>query len=103
MYEEFVRDKDSVDPAWWDFFEDYRPGDRTAEGSNQSAADTKSTDTAPPDSNAATKQPAQTPQQPQPAAQPTPAPQESSKPAPHTNHSPVLTEPAPAASAHPTQ
>ncbi|HLS03596.1 MAG TPA: multifunctional oxoglutarate decarboxylase/oxoglutarate dehydrogenase thiamine pyrophosphate-binding subunit/dihydrolipoyllysine-residue succinyltransferase subunit [Actinomycetales bacterium] len=103
MYEEFVRDKDSVDPAWWDFFEDYRPGDRTAEGSNQSAADTKSTDTAPPDSNAATKQPAQTPQQPQPAAQPTPAPQESSKPAPVTNHSPVLTEPAPAPSAQPTQ
>jgi len=103
MYEEFVRDKDSVDPAWWDFFEDYRPGDRTAEGSNQSAADTKSTDTAPPDSNAATKQPAQTPQQPQPAAQPTPAPQESNKPAPVTNHSPVLTEPAPAPSAQPTQ
>src|SRR5690625_2709052 len=103
MYEEFVRDKDSVDPAWWDFFEDYRSGDRTGEGSNQSAADTKSTDTAPADPNAATKQPAQTPQQPQPAAKPTPALKESNKPTPATNHSPVLTEPAPAPSAQPTQ
>src|SRR5690625_120073 len=32
MYEDFVRDKNSVDPAWWEFFEDYRPGERTGDG-----------------------------------------------------------------------
>jgi len=25
LYEQFLADKKSVDPAWWDFFEDYRP------------------------------------------------------------------------------
>jgi 2-oxoglutarate dehydrogenase E1 component len=25
LYAKFARDKNSVDPAWWDFFEDYRP------------------------------------------------------------------------------
>jgi 2-oxoglutarate dehydrogenase E1 component len=27
MYAEYLRDKDSVDPAWWDFFADYAPVD----------------------------------------------------------------------------
>nr|WP_297423555.1 multifunctional oxoglutarate decarboxylase/oxoglutarate dehydrogenase thiamine pyrophosphate-binding subunit/dihydrolipoyllysine-residue succinyltransferase subunit [uncultured Actinotalea sp.] len=26
MYEQYLQDKDAVDPAWWEFFEDYRPG-----------------------------------------------------------------------------
>ncbi len=26
LYEQYVADKNAVDPAWWDFFEDYRPG-----------------------------------------------------------------------------
>jgi len=25
LYEQYLTDKDSVDPAWWDFFADYRP------------------------------------------------------------------------------
>jgi 2-oxoglutarate decarboxylase len=25
LYEQFLADRNSVDPAWWDFFEDYRP------------------------------------------------------------------------------
>ncbi len=25
LYEQYLADKDSVDPAWWDFFADYRP------------------------------------------------------------------------------
>ncbi len=25
IYEQYLRDKNSVDPAWWDFFEDYAP------------------------------------------------------------------------------
>ena len=26
LYEQYLRDRDSVDPAWWDFFADYKPG-----------------------------------------------------------------------------
>jgi 2-oxoglutarate decarboxylase len=26
LYEQWLNDKDSVDRAWWEFFEDYRPG-----------------------------------------------------------------------------
>ena len=25
LYDQYLTDKDAVDPAWWDFFEDYRP------------------------------------------------------------------------------
>ena len=37
LYEQFLADRNSVDPAWWDFFEDYRPrndarGDADANG-----------------------------------------------------------------------
>ncbi len=27
LYEQYLKDKDSVDPAWWDFFADYQPTD----------------------------------------------------------------------------
>ncbi|NCT91388.1 multifunctional oxoglutarate decarboxylase/oxoglutarate dehydrogenase thiamine pyrophosphate-binding subunit/dihydrolipoyllysine-residue succinyltransferase subunit [Cellulomonas sp. APG4] len=27
LYEQYLTDKQSVDPAWWEFFEDYRPGE----------------------------------------------------------------------------
>ena len=26
LYEQYLRDRESVDPAWWDFFTDYKPG-----------------------------------------------------------------------------
>lgn len=26
LYEQYLKDKNAVDPAWWDFFEDYTPG-----------------------------------------------------------------------------
>ena len=26
LYDQWLNDKDSVDRAWWEFFEDYRPG-----------------------------------------------------------------------------
>jgi 2-oxoglutarate dehydrogenase E1 component len=29
IYEQYLHDKDAVDPAWWDFFADYRPTDHT--------------------------------------------------------------------------
>ena len=28
IYEQYVKDRDSVDPAWWDFFADYRHENR---------------------------------------------------------------------------
>ena len=27
LYEQYLKDKNAVDPAWWDFFADYEPGD----------------------------------------------------------------------------
>ncbi len=30
IYEQYLQDRNSVDPAWWDFFADYRPGDATS-------------------------------------------------------------------------
>ena len=29
IYQQFLTDRNSVDPAWWDFFTDYVPGDAT--------------------------------------------------------------------------
>ncbi|BDZ42937.1 hypothetical protein GCM10025865_22360 [Paraoerskovia sediminicola] len=26
LYEQYLKDRDAVDPAWWDFFADYKPG-----------------------------------------------------------------------------
>ncbi|WP_243758380.1 multifunctional oxoglutarate decarboxylase/oxoglutarate dehydrogenase thiamine pyrophosphate-binding subunit/dihydrolipoyllysine-residue succinyltransferase subunit [Actinotalea soli] len=30
LYEQYLADKHAVDPAWWEFFEDYRPGEGSA-------------------------------------------------------------------------
>ena len=32
LYEQYLKDKNAVDPAWWEFFEDYTPRD-TGNGS----------------------------------------------------------------------
>ncbi len=37
LYEQYQRDKNLVDKAWWDFFEDYTPGGSDANGGNGSA------------------------------------------------------------------
>ena len=29
IYQQYLKDKNSVDPAWWDFFADYHPADVT--------------------------------------------------------------------------
>ena len=34
LYEQYLNDKDSVDPAWWDFFADYRPRSETLAATN---------------------------------------------------------------------
>ncbi|MGA0979659.1 MAG: 2-oxoglutarate dehydrogenase E1 subunit family protein, partial [Candidatus Nanopelagicales bacterium] len=30
IYQQYLTDRDSVDPAWWDFFADYSPADGSA-------------------------------------------------------------------------
>jgi len=42
LYEQYLKDKNAVDPAWWDFFEDYTP-DESADG----AADRSSAPSSP--------------------------------------------------------
>ncbi len=39
IYQQFLRDKDSVDPAWWDFFADYQPQDLTLPRQERPVAD----------------------------------------------------------------
>ncbi|MGO1317385.1 MAG: 2-oxoglutarate dehydrogenase E1 subunit family protein, partial [Cellulomonadaceae bacterium] len=42
LYEQYLKDKNAVDPAWWDFFADYRPSEKS-----DTALATPNTDTAP--------------------------------------------------------
>ena len=32
LYEQYLKDKNAVDPAWWDFFEGYKPEETTTNG-----------------------------------------------------------------------
>ncbi|NNU27842.1 multifunctional oxoglutarate decarboxylase/oxoglutarate dehydrogenase thiamine pyrophosphate-binding subunit/dihydrolipoyllysine-residue succinyltransferase subunit [Isoptericola sediminis] len=43
LYEQYLKDKNAVDPAWWDFFEDYTPGESDETPSNGSPAPTETT------------------------------------------------------------
>jgi 2-oxoglutarate decarboxylase len=74
MYQQFQRDPDSVDKAWWDFFSDYSPGATPA------APATSSPSPSPSPSNGSTPAPvavpvtAPVPPTPAPVAAPSPAP-----------------------------
>jgi 2-oxoglutarate decarboxylase len=74
MYEQFLSDPSSVDPAWHDFFADYKPTQRAAEaatstgGSTTTTTVTKTTTTPPTANSEATASPAK------PAGRPAPAP-----------------------------
>ena len=37
LYQQYLQDKNSVDKAWWEFFEDYQPGDRGTNGRTAAA------------------------------------------------------------------
>ncbi len=42
IYQQYLADKNSVDPAWWDFFADYSPGEATpAEGRTEPLPETE--------------------------------------------------------------
>ncbi|MEN5075313.1 hypothetical protein ABE437_15965, partial [Isoptericola cucumis] len=60
LYEQYLKDKNAVDPAWWDFFADYTPGE------SNGATDQASAAPAP----APAAQPAPAAEQPAPAAPP---------------------------------
>src|SRR6478672_1996303 len=46
LYQQYLQDKESVDRAWWEFFEDYQPGEARANG-EATATDTSSPATTP--------------------------------------------------------
>jgi 2-oxoglutarate dehydrogenase E1 component len=59
MYQSYLKDPESVDKAWWDFFADYAPSDKSRSGSTSAATSNAATTTAPPDT--ATTAPAPSP------------------------------------------
>src|SRR5689334_24004131 len=65
LYEQYKKDRNSVDKAWWSFFEDYTPGEG---GSDANGAST-------PPRNGTAPAPA-----PAPAQSPSPAPAQPAKP-----------------------
>ena len=66
IYEQFLRDKDSVDPAWWEFFEDYSPAEYSP------AAATKPATPAAPAPSAPSQEPSTPSASPPPAQAPAP-------------------------------
>src|SRR5690625_4709342 len=110
MYDDFVRDKNSVDPAWWDFFEDYRPGERASDDAPSTPGDTQ--ETAPDAPETGDAQPGANAKSggsdtPTPVAKPSPTqpakPAQQPAAAAANNVAPALSEPAPEASAQPTR
>ncbi len=91
MYQSYLRDKESVNPAWWDFFADYSPTDSTSPAVASTPA---ATPAVPAPTQPAAPAPVATPAVPQPA--PTaPAPAAASAPATDVNeNTDVLRGPA---------
>ena len=71
MYEQYLKDPESVDPAWWDFFKSYRNG-----GASNGAKATP----APVSNAAAASQAGQPAVKTEPTAEPKPAPTPVAKP-----------------------
>lgn len=102
LYEQYQRDKNSVDKAWWDFFRDYTPGDpaaRPAAGNGAPAPAAPVANGTPGSATAPAPAPAKAP-----AAAPAPAPAPAAKEAPAAK-APAPTEApaAPAAAPAPTE
>ncbi|HEY0903823.1 MAG TPA: multifunctional oxoglutarate decarboxylase/oxoglutarate dehydrogenase thiamine pyrophosphate-binding subunit/dihydrolipoyllysine-residue succinyltransferase subunit [Marmoricola sp.] len=94
MYEQYQRDPNSVDPAWWDFFKTYRNGDASAKE--------------PASVTAAPRQAQQAPKQaPKPVARPSAAPTPSAATDPATRSSapapPAASKPVPKEPSQPTR
>ena len=91
MYQSYLRDKESVNPAWWDFFADYSPADPTSQAP---ASTPVATPAVPAAAQPATPAPVATPSVPQPAPA-APAPASTSAPTADANeNTDVLRGPA---------
>ncbi|MDQ1703659.1 MAG: multifunctional 2-oxoglutarate metabolism enzyme [Frankiaceae bacterium] len=66
MYQQYLKDPESVDKAWWDFFADYKPGSEAANGNAAAKAQAVDATT--------TAKPSSPPVEATPAAKPAPAP-----------------------------
>jgi 2-oxoglutarate decarboxylase len=82
LYQRYLEDRGSVDPAWWEFFEDYRPGGEAAAASAWPSEDEWA-------AQAGTDVPAA-------PAQPAPAPPAPAQPAPSAPAPPAAAPSAPA-------
>ena len=58
LYEQYQKDKNSVDRAWWDFFKDYEPGEAALGRGAAAAANRAAAAPAPPAAPAAPTAPA---------------------------------------------
>ncbi|MGN6243790.1 MAG: multifunctional oxoglutarate decarboxylase/oxoglutarate dehydrogenase thiamine pyrophosphate-binding subunit/dihydrolipoyllysine-residue succinyltransferase subunit [Motilibacteraceae bacterium] len=90
LYQQYLKDPDSVDRAWWDFFADYAPSETNREGAKDGGAATAPAQAPAP----APAQPPAPPQAPAPAAATNGA--APAAPAPATPAAPAPARPAPA-------
>ncbi|MGO1338427.1 MAG: 2-oxo acid dehydrogenase subunit E2, partial [Cellulosimicrobium funkei] len=74
LYEQYLQDKNAVDPAWWDFFEDYRPAERSDADTTSDAPAAPSNGSVPAAAPANGSRPAAANGSPAPAAPTAPAP-----------------------------
>ncbi|HYN67231.1 MAG TPA: multifunctional oxoglutarate decarboxylase/oxoglutarate dehydrogenase thiamine pyrophosphate-binding subunit/dihydrolipoyllysine-residue succinyltransferase subunit, partial [Ornithinibacter sp.] len=113
LYEQYQKDRNSVDRAWWDFFKDYTPGEGALgrDAATATAAAHRATDGAAgqPTNGSGTQAPAKAPTRaagpaPAPASRPAtpapaPAPRAAPAPAPAPTTAPAPAAPSPAPSA----
>ena len=99
LYQQYLADKDSVDKAWWDFFQDYRPDGQPAAPNRGNGAPAPAASTTTPARPASTPAPvAATPR-----ADGAPAPEPvAQKPAAAPVSPPTASSPAPSAAKTPT-
>ncbi|WP_370634459.1 multifunctional oxoglutarate decarboxylase/oxoglutarate dehydrogenase thiamine pyrophosphate-binding subunit/dihydrolipoyllysine-residue succinyltransferase subunit [Actinotalea sp. Marseille-Q4924] len=71
MYEQYLEDKDAVDPAWWEFFEDYRPASEVNGSGDGRTARPSATPAPRPSATSAPRRPTPAPTAPRPDAPPT--------------------------------
>jgi 2-oxoglutarate decarboxylase len=71
IYQQYLTDRDSVDPAWWDFFADYSPADGSALKAQIDQAQSNGHAATEAKAPVPAQAPAQPPAKPKPAPQPT--------------------------------
>src|SRR3954466_10722508 len=66
MYQQYLKDPDSVDKAWWDFFADYQPADTQTTSNGATASQEPTTGTTARQAAAGTAAPVSQPTEPKP-------------------------------------